>query len=155
MIEDVEKLGPELETDSFSNHGSFKHREIEVIDTGSAKGWIYASLIAEAPIWRRCKARRVEEQLRAGSNVAANLSAAVCIATGYNVRTYVRNAQVVAFQRGRTRISDFEREALLESGYAIDSPPGHYLVCGAVESGEKWLAVAEWKVKNIADGYPL
>lgn len=97
MVEDIEEFGPELEADSFRNQSSFKHGEIEVIDTRSAKRWIYASLIAEAPIRRSCKARRVEKQLRVVRNVVADLSAAVCIATGYNVRTYVRDAQVVTF----------------------------------------------------------
>ena len=123
MVEDIKELSPELEADSFSNHSSFKHGEIEIIDSGSPQVGIHSRLTAETPSWRRSPARGVEIKRRVSCDAAADGSTAILVTTGYIVRTYVGNAQAGAFQRGRTSITDFEREALLEGGYAIDSPP--------------------------------
>jgi hypothetical protein len=62
MVKQVEKLGPELQAEPAigSESGLLKYGNVKIVDALQSKAGIHSCLIAEPPIWRRCKARSVE-----------------------------------------------------------------------------------------------
>jgi hypothetical protein len=50
VVEQIEELSAELETDPLGNWRSLEYREIKVPDSGSPEGWIRTRLGAEAPL---------------------------------------------------------------------------------------------------------
>lgn len=115
MIKQIEELRPELDAHALRDLCSFEDGEVEVIDPGAAEICVNARLVAWSEIGWGSEAGSIEPLGKASP-------AGLLIASGNYVRPNIRNAKVGALQSSRTGITDFEWEATLEGGDAVDAP---------------------------------
>src|SRR5271165_6234142 len=106
MVEQVEELGPELNSHSFANVRPLENGEVEVVDSGSAKRGVDPRFGARPKVWRGREAGRVKPQCWA-TRIRDNISAAgFLVAPRHNVRPDVPYSKICRFQRGRAGIAD-------------------------------------------------
>src|ERR1700722_3588119 len=147
MIEEVEEFRSELNPHFFADGSSFEHGEIKVVDSRTAKNRIDARFGARPETWRSGEARSIEP--------LGEASRAFPVAARNNVGANVCDAEVCRFQRGRTRIGKFQREAALEGRNPINPPARHSTIGKTAHAACESLAMTERQIEHVADHQAL
>jgi hypothetical protein len=82
VVEEVEELGTEFDVCAFRDVRLLENRKVEVLDALLSQRRVYAGLVAEAPVWWRNEATRVEPTVELGHRGSGD----VLVAARDNIR---------------------------------------------------------------------
>src|SRR5258707_15427168 len=103
MVEQVEELGPEFDTQSFAYVRLREDGEVEVIDSRSSKYGVDSRFGTRSVIWRWREATGVKP-------LAQVAAAGFLIAPRNHIRPDVADSKICGFQCGLAGLSNLQRE---------------------------------------------